>query len=292
MTAAQNAPRAGFGDLLSAMAEGLQWRLLLAWLVAMLLPVAVVAWPLARQLGGLLDHSVRASAWARHVDPLMFGDVGTALAGHAGWLGGVLVLSVLLMVLMTPFLDGMVVGAGRVGRPLGFIALWQNGVLEYGRMFRALLWSLVPYGVVALVAGIGSHVASQHAESAVLQAQADAWASGVHWVVLVVFVLAQAVAESMRAAFIADVSLKSATRALGRGFMQMVRRPLRTLAFYLVVTLIGLAVAGALGVLRIRTTAVGADLWLALLLGQAIVLVMAWMRAARLFALARLAPRG
>lgn len=291
MTARHDLPRVGLGDFLAALARGLQWRLLLIWLVAMLLPVAIVAWPLARALGALLDHAVLAETWARHVDPLMFGDVGVALVGHGAWLGGAAVLATLVMVFLTPFLDGMIVGSGRAGRTLGFAGLLQNGWVEYGRMFRTLLWSLAPYAGVALVAGVGMHLARQHAESAVLQAQADAWAAGARWAVLVAFVLAQAIVESMRAAFVADTGLRSATRAFGRGFLQLVRRPFATLVFYLVVTAIGLGVAAALGVVRIRTAAVGSDLWLALALGQLIVLAMAWMRASRLFALAKLAPR-
>ncbi|HEX8777830.1 MAG TPA: hypothetical protein VF738_06895 [Rhodanobacter sp.] len=286
------APRAGFGALFSAMGAALQWRLLLLWLLLMLLPATVVALPLWRTLGGLLDHSVHAGAWARQFDPLMFGDTLGALSGHTAWLGGAALLALLLTLLMAPFLDGMAVGSGRAARTLGFGALLQNGWLEYGRMFRVMLWALLPYAVVAAVAAAGTHVAEQHAGRAVLESQADAWSHGVHGVLLAVFVLAQAIVESARAAFVADTGLRSATRAFGRGFMQLLRRPLKTLLFYLVVSVLGLAIAAVLGIARIHTTAVDGGFWLAVLLGQWIVLVLAWMRVARLFALARLArPR-
>jgi hypothetical protein len=71
--------------------------------------------------------------------------------------------------------------------------------------------------------------------------------------------------------------------------MQLLRRPLKTLLFYLVVSVLGLAIASAFGIARIHTTAVDGGFWLAILLGQLIVLVLAWMRVARLYALARLA---
>lgn len=289
MMASTTYPRARLGALFSAMGGAVQWRLLLLWLLAMLLPATVVAWPLWRTLGGMLDHSVHAGAWAQHFDPLMFGDVAESMAGHAGWLGGAALLAVVLTVLITPFLDGMAVGSGRAARSLGFGALLQSGWVEYGRMFRVLLWSLLPYAVVFAVAGAGNHLAEKHAGQAVLQAQADTWADGAHWALLAAFVLAQAIVEACRAAFIADTNLRSATRAFGRGFMQLLRRPLSTLLFYLVVSVLGLAIAGALGMARIHTTAVGGGFWLALLLGQLIVLVLAWMHVARLFALARLA---
>lgn len=290
MMARTTAPRAGFGALFSAMAAAVQWRLLLLWLLLMLLPATVVALPLWRALADLLDHSVHADAWARQFDPLMFGDAAFALGGHAAWLGGAALLGLVLTLLLSPFLDGMAVGSGRAGRSLGFGQLLQNGWIEYGRMFRVMLWSLLPYAVVVLVAGAASHMADRHADQAVLEAQADAWQHGSRWVLLVVFVLAQAIVESTRAAFIADTGLRSATRALGRGMLQLLRRPLKTLLFYLLVSLAGLAIAGALGIARIHTTAVDGGFWLALLLSQLIVVALGWMRIARLFALAQLAP--
>lgn len=290
MMARTTAPRAGFGALFSAMAAAAQWRLLLLWLLLMLLPATVVALPLWRTLAGLLDHSVHADAWARHFDPLMFGDAMFALGGHTAWLGGAALLGVSLALLLSPFLDGMVVGSGRAGRRLDFGALLLSGWIEYGRMFRVMLWSLLPYAAVVLVAGAGSHLADKHADQSTLEAQADAWQHGARWALLVAFVLMQAIVESTRAAFIADTGLRSATRAFGRGIRQLLRRPLKTLLFYLVVSLLGLAIAGVLGMARIHTTAVDGGFWLALLLGQLIVLALAWMRIARLFALARLMP--
>ncbi len=289
MMASTTYPRAGIGALFAAMGNALQWRLLLLWLLVMLLPATVVALPLWRSLAALLDHSVHADAWARHFDPLMFSGMSAAMTGHVAWLGGAATLALLLTLLLSPFLDGMAVGSGRAARTLGFGALLQNGWIEYGRMFRVMLWSLAPYAVVAIVAGIGTHLADRHAEQAVLEAQADAWTHGARWVLLAAFVLAQAIVESTRAAFIADPGLRSATRALGRGFLQLLRRPLKTLLFYLVVSVLGLAIAAAFGIARIHVTAVDGGFWLALLLSQLIVLVLGWMRIARLFALARLA---
>lgn len=289
MMARTTVPRAGFGALFSAMGAALQWRLLLLWLLLMLLPATVVALPLWRSLAALLDHSVHAGAWARQFDPLMFGDALFAMAGHTAWLGGAALLGLLLTLLLSPFLDGMAVGSGRAARSLGLAALLQNGWVEYGRMFRVMLWSLLPYAVVIAVAGAGMHVAERRADQAVLQAQADAWSHAAQWMLLAVFVLAQAIVESTRAAFIADPGLRSATRAFGRGFLQLLRRPLKTLLFYLAASVLGLAIAGAFGIARIHVTAVDGGFWLALLLSQAIVAVLAWMRIARLFALARLA---
>lgn len=281
---------AGLGTMFSTMMAAVQWRLLLLWLLIMLIPATIVALPLRNMLGGLLDNSVHAPEWAQHFNATMFGDVIFGLADNMQWLGTATTLALLLTLLLSPFINGMIVGSGRAGRALGFAALLQSGFVEYGRMFRVMLWSLLPYAVVVGIASMGMHMASKHAERAVLESQADTYQSIAHWVLLIVFVLAQLIVESARAAFIADTGLRSATRALGRGFRQVCRRPLWTVVFYLVITLIGLLLAALFGVARIHVTAYGAlGFLLALLLSQLIVLAIGWMRTARLFALAEVA---
>jgi hypothetical protein len=278
------------GALLSGMRAAVQWRLLLLWLLIMLIPTALVAFPLWTMLGGLLDNSVHSTEWAQQFNAVMFGDVITSSFNHPEWLMTGFAVALVCTLLLSPFLAGMVIGSGRAGRALGFGALLQSGMVEYGRMFRLLLWSLIPYGVVIGVHLLGAHLAGKHAEQAVLESQADRYAAIARWVLLIVLVLMQSIVESARAAFIADTSLRSATRAMWRGITQLFKQPVKTLLFYLVVTLIGLALAFAFGVLRIQVTAVGVGgVILALLLSQLIVLAAGWMRTARLFALAEVA---
>jgi hypothetical protein len=280
---------AGLGALLSTMIAAVQWRLLLLWMLIMLIPATVVALPLWKMLGGVLDTSVHSVEWAQHFNDLMFTDVIASFFDHPQWFGATALLGLLLTLLLSPFLDGMIVGSGRAGRRLGFGALLQNGLIEYGRMFRVMLWSVLLYGVFAMVFGAASHMVDKHAETAVLESQVDTYHSIAHWVLLVVFVLVQSIVESTRSAFIADTSLRSATRALGRGFRQLLKRPLRTLLFYIVVSLIGLLVASVFAVARIHVTAFGAGFLIALVLSQLMVIAIGWMRTARLFALAEVA---
>ncbi|WP_233841312.1 hypothetical protein [Dyella sp. 2HG41-7] len=281
---------ASFGSVFSSMRAAIQWRLLLLWLLIMLIPATIVALPFWRMLAGLLDTSVHATEWAQHFNDLMFSDVIDSFADHPQWLGTTMAIGQATTLLLSPFLAGMIVGSGRAGRVLGFGPLLQNGFVEYGRMFRLKLWALLPYALVLVVAIGGSHMVDKSAEKAVLESQVDHAMSVVHWVLLIVFVLVQSIVESARAAFIADTSLRSATRALGRGFKQLFRQPVKTLLFYLIVTVVGLAVAFVFGFWRIRVTPVGAfDFLLALILSQLIVLAIGWMRTARLFALAEVA---
>ncbi|KRE88412.1 hypothetical protein ASG87_07320 [Frateuria sp. Soil773] len=283
----KNARRVDVGAVIRAPVAALQWRLLLLWLVFLLLPTAVVALPLWRILAGLLDHSVHAAAWAQRFDGLLFGDVIGALGEQGAGLRGSALLGLLLAVLMGPFLAGMAVAAGRAGRTLGLGQLLQSGVIEYGRMFRVMLWSLLPYAIAFGGAALAFGVADKRDGQAVLESQAELYRDVAQWVLVVLFVLAHAVVESARAAFIADAGLRSATRALGRGFVQLLRRPASTLLSYLVIGAVGYAIALAFGLGRLHTTAFGlGGFLLALLLAQLAVLAVGWTRIARLFALA------
>ena len=282
--------RVDLGAAARAPLAAMQWRLLLLWVLALLLPTAVVGLPLWRTLSGLLDHSVHAQAWATQFSALMFGDTVAALSDSADWFRGAAMLGLLLTVLLSPFLNGMVIGSGRAGRVLGFGQLLQCGILEYGRMFRLMLWSILPYAVMAALIGIVFHAVDRVDGKAVLESQVDSASHIAIGAAVLLFVLAQAIVESGRAAFIADNGLRSATRALGRGFMQLLRRPFSTLLCYLLISLIGYAIALALGVGRVHTPAIGVGgLVLAVLLAQLVVLVLGWVRVARVFALAEVA---
>jgi hypothetical protein len=282
--------RVDLGAVLRAPLAAMQWRLLLLWTLLLLLPTAVVSLPLWRSLSGLLDHSVHAPAWAAQFSPLMFGDTLSALRDGSGWLGGVAILSLLLTLLLSPFLNGMLVGGGRANRTLGFCHLLQCGIVEYGRMFRLMLWSVVPYAAVAALAGVALHMADGVGDKAVLQSQADRASHLALFVAGVLFVLAQAMVESGRAPFTADGNPRSATHPSGRGFMQLLRRPFSTLLSYVLISVVGYAVALALGVGRLHTPALGVGgLVLALLLAQLVVLVLGWVRVARVYALAEVA---
>ena len=282
--------RVDVGALVAAPFSAMQWRLLLLWVLLLLLPTAVVALPLWRSLGELLDHSVRVPEWAQSFHAMMFGDVAMQLGRHGGGLGGAALAGLLLAAQLLPLLHGMVVAAGRAGRALGFGHLLQSGLIEYGRMFRLMLWSLLPYAVMLALAALAMKTAGERARTDVLQAQADAATHLAQGIAVLLFVLAQAIVESSRAAFVADVGLRSATRAFGRGVMQLLRRPLSTLLSYLVISAIGLGLALALGVWRAHVPALGAGGFvLALLMTQLAVAATGWMHAARVFTLARVA---
>jgi len=285
----KNSRRVSLGAVFGAPLAALQWRLLLLWTLLLLLPTAVASLPLLRALSQLLDHSVHADEWARHFDALMFGDTVRGVINSGGAVQGGFVAGALLTVLLAPLLNGMVVGAGRAGRALGFSHLLQSGVVEYGRMFRLMLWTVLPYAAAIWAVKWSMDLLDDKTEAAVLEAQAQ---SATHWLLalaVLCVVLAQVIAESGRAAFIADVGLRSASKAIWRGFLQLVRRPFSSVLAYVVVTVIGFGIAFALGVARAHVTAVGLGVLLGFLLMQVTVAAIAWTRVARLFALAEVA---
>jgi hypothetical protein len=281
--------RSAFAAIGSGAVGGLQWRLFLLWILISLLPTLVVALPLWSTLDELLGHSVHAEAWAKHFDGLMFGDVSIALGRDNPWLGMAFLAGVLLTLAISPFLTGMAVAGGRAGRALGFSGLLQGGAAEYGRMLRLLLLALIPYVLFGLVAKAASSFADDKTDAALLPATADMYSYGALAVALLFFVIAQAVVESARAQFIADIGLRSAFRALGRGFMQFVRRPFATVMVYLAITLVGTTLVVLIAAWRGNSTAAGSGLFAAFLIVQLGVVVIAWMRTARLLALAGIA---
>lgn len=286
----KNKKRVGWGAFPAALWSALQWKLLLLWVVCMALPTAIAALPLGRALGHLLDHSVHAGALAARFDGLLMGDALMSVFKHGAALGASRNTALLVTLLLSPFLTGMVVTAVRGARHPGLGQLMHGGLAQYWRMLRLMLWGLIPFAIAAGAGAALFHAASTHAAGAVLQSEADRGYLGAKIVLGVLLVLAHAIMESARAQVAADEGLRSATRAFGRGIAMLVRRPLATLGLYLGTSIIGYVLVALVGMVRIRTVAVGMPgLILAVLLAQLIVVILAWQRTARIDALARLA---
>ncbi len=275
---------------LRSLGTATQWRLLLLWVGLLLIPTIVASLPLWRTLASLLDHSVHAQAWANHFDGVAFGDTLFALPEATPALGAAVLVSVLLALLLSPFLNGMAVGSALSGRRLGFGHLLQCGVVEYPRMFRLLLWALPLYALAAAVAATAGVLADKFAARAVLESSADSVGDWATVAMVVAFVVVQVVMDASRAAFMADPALRSSTRAFGRGWRLLLRRPLSTLGWFLGVSVIGYGVAMVLGVVRIAVDGGSVGAWLAgIVLVQVVALALAWAHVARLYALCNVA---
>lgn len=282
--------RGGLGAAVLGLKSALQWRLWLLWILATLLPTLLVALPLWRSLESVFGASLHGEdiASGRNL-PLLFQGL-VEMGDHLAWIPGGLGAGTALMLLLSPWLTGMVVASMRAGRTLGFGELLRGGLSEYGRLLRMLLWSALPLGA-ALLAGSGAMAAfGSGAEDAVLASEAEAAARNGMIVASVLFVLAHASVEAGRGWLGADMALRSVIRAWWRGLKLLLRRPLATLLVYLVASVAGYGLALLFAWLRLRVDGVAPGAAIAgFLAAQGIVAMLAFGRIARLYGLGALA---
>jgi len=279
--------RHGMRPLLNAMRAALQWRLMLWWALLLLLPTLAASLPVWQMLAANLDNSVYAPQLAERLDMLAIADLMGAVRdrfGIAMSAGGIVALA--LTLLLSPLLAGMSIHAARATRRPGFIDLLAGGAQEYARMFRMMVWSVIPLVIVGVVAGIAFKVAGKSAESAILETDADRASRIALVATAVVFVLVHATLDAGRALLANERRRRSAIVAWWGGVRLMLRRPLSLLGVYVLVTGLGLLLAALLAVARIHVPALGGGGTVgAVLLTQLAVLVLGWMRSARLFAM-------
>ena len=282
--------RGGLGAAFAALKSALQWRLLLLWILATLVPTLLVATPMWGALDGLFGHSVHAAQIAAGKDVSLLMQ-GIAKAGaQFGWLVPVLGSSALLMLLVAPWLTGMVVASLRAGRRLGFGELVHGGLAEYWRMLRMMLWSLIPIGLALAIGGGVMGAMTKGADHAILESDADAARRNAMIVAVVVFVLLHATVEAARGWLGADRNLRSVVKAWWRGVKLLVRRPVATLLVYVVASVVGYGFALLFALWRVHADGTGTGAFiLSFLLAQAIVAMVAWARIARVAGMATLA---
>ena len=232
----------------------------------------------------MLDHSLLAPQQVDGVEPAVFIEVlmGMAQRGPAATSG---TCAVLVLLLLLAWLTGIAMTAARSSQRLGFGALLKGGLTDYGPMARLWLWALVPLGLAGAVGAGVLYLVKQQAVTMTLEADAAHLRQAALAFSALLLLLALATLDAARAQWLIEPRRRSVIGAWWRGARLLVRRPGRIL-LYLLLTGFGLMVAAVLGWLRIQLPPVsGLSFALALLLGQALTLVLAWMRCARLFAL-------
>lgn len=279
--------RNGLRPLAGAMRAAMQWRLLLWWAVLLLLPTLAASLPMWQMLGANLDHSTHAAELAQRLDMLAIADLMTnARERFLPAIGGGGMVALALTLLLSPLLAGMTIYAARAPKRPGFIDLLAGGAHEYARMFRMLVWSVVPLAIAGVLAGVAFKVAGKTAETAILESDADRAAHLALAVSVVVFALVHATVDAGRALLANERRRRSAIVAWWGGVKLMFRRPLSLLGVYVAVTGVGLLLAALLAWARLHVPALGAGGTAgAFLLTQLAVLVLGWMRSARLFAM-------
>ena len=273
-------------NLKHAARAALQWRLLLIWLAAVLLPALLLALPVWSSLSEVLNHSVRAPELARALTLIDVADVMGEIRRNAVALQAGALAALVLTLLLSPFLTGVITTAGRAQETARLRELFAGGVAEYPRMLRMLLWGIVPLGVALAVGGALSEAAEKHALTVTLASEASHWSTAANIVTVVLFLLANLTLDAGRAQLAIDRRRTSAVKAWWWGVKLLLRRPGAMLGGYTVLTVGGLLLAALLAVARLQVAGSNALLLLAgFALAQLIALAVAWMRTARLLAL-------
>jgi hypothetical protein len=270
----------------NASRAALQWRLLLIWLGAMLLPMLLMALPLWVLLSADLDRSVHAAALAQQLDMVAVADLMSDLRRNGSAVHGGGIAALAFALLFSPFLTGVAVTAARAQETARLRELFAGGLAEYPRMFRMLLWGLLLLGALGAMGDQLIELAGKHAEKAILASDERPYKLAVIALLVLLFVLVNATLDAGRADLAIDRRRTSAVKAWWRGAKLLWQRPGAVLGIYAMLTMAGLLAAAVLGVARLNIAGSNAGLLIAaFLLTQLIALVLAWMRAARLFAL-------
>lgn len=286
---ANPAEPAVIGILRRSARAALQWRVLLLWVLAVLIPTVLTAVPIWRFLASQLDHTVQAAEWARHPDLVMFvdliGEIRPAVVALAG--GGA--ASLLLFLILMPFLNSMMVGAARTRGVLGLGELLHAGFKDYGPMLRLAILSVLPLGLAMGVGGGLSQAVAHYGEHAIEESQVD----HASWAMLAVFGLvfsfASATVDAGRARLAYDPFRRSAIKAWWRGLRLLLAQPLRGLGLYLGIMIPSILLAALLGELRIRIPGASTGGFLAgALVVQLIAALFGWTHFARLIAMLEL----
>lgn len=273
-----------------ALRDALVWRILLLWTLTLLLPTAIAALPLWRELGSLLDHSPRALDFAHRFDMLVFQDLAVGLSRAEPALMGAGGLGTATALVLSPWLTGLMMGAANRERSARAGTLVQNGIAWYGRALRIWLVSLLPLIALGILGSMLLKTADDYGERAILESRAVGMSRAVTALIAIVFVLVHAVVELARAELVADPELRSAFRALARGALRAAQHPLAVLSFYLATTVASLLAAAILLLARIHIGGGSAfGLSGGFLVTQLAVACIGWGKLGRLFALTALA---
>jgi hypothetical protein len=283
-------PAVGVGTIGRSAWSASQWRLLLLWMAVLWLPTLVIAWPISAALGEQLDRSLLAGSLAQGFDTSTFGDLLFALAPGEAAIRGAVLASAILALLCSPLLTGMAITVIRGGDAPSAAAILQGGVAEYWKMLRMLLLALVLLAVAVMIGSLFIASADKRAERAITPADYEGYASWMRYAAIAVAALIHATIEAGRAQLAADPTRRSVVRAWGRGVVQLLRRPLPTLGFYILFSAVGYVLVAGLARWRISLSGTGAGGFaVAFFVTQLITIASAWMRTARLHALTEVA---
>ena len=272
------------------MRRALDFRLLLFWLAASMLPTLLVALPLAGILSEALNFSAYADALGQRLDLAALSVLGNAYQRSEVAIQTNVTLAWFCTLLLAPMLTAMAAAIFMASEKLATRTLIANALMHYSRWFwlhlSAFVLYLLGFGIAAVVAFSAEIQVEEYVD-------AHSFANMQTFCRLLAFLIALMThffVEIARAEYVLDASLRfppsAFLRALARG--QMLRR----VAGYLLVC--GIGIGALLILLLLRQRLSGASLVAMLctvILAQGSVAALAWMRNARIFVLSALAQQ-
>ncbi len=269
------------------MRRALDFRLLLSWLAASMVPTLLVALPLAGILSEVLDFSAYADALAQHLGLDALSALGNAYQRSELAIQTNVTLAWVCTLLFAPLLTAMAAAVFAATEQLASRTLIVNALMHYGRWFwlhlSAFVMYLLGFGIAAAVA-VSAEI---RVEEYVDANSFDSLQTFSRLLALLIALMTHFFVEIARAEYVLDAGLRfppgAFVRALARGHW------LRRMAGYLVISSIGISVLLLLLLLRQHLS--GASLAAMLctaILAQCSVAALAWMRTARIFVLSAL----
>lgn len=280
----------GFSSMIRAARAAFQWRLLLLWAAWLLIPTLVLVTPAWQALGTAFDHSVNAASLARELDLTAIVDLMYVNGRNGESFSNAGIIAIVLTLLISPLLSGMAATASRAESILGCRDLTAGGLREYPRMLRMMVTAIIPLGIAAALAGGISDAVGKMEGEAVLSTDAETIGRLGMLAIGLLLVLAHATVDAGRAALTIERRRTSAFKAWWDGCKMLVKRPFATLGAYLLISVVGLVLAALLTWLRIQMPFMGMASFIGgIALMLLVVMVIGWMRSARLFAMVQLA---
>lgn len=271
---------------------GRQWRLLLSWMLVICAVWLLALLPLWSALASQLNRSVLSDRLLAQFDVAVFAEALSGI-GHAGYSPGAHLGAALVLLVLLPWLSGLLQSAARVhvGRStLG--GLWLGGWREYATMARLWLLQALLLGAVLAAGGGIHHAIEQQAEEQLLATDSDWMRHALLATSAMLLLLIQVSMDATRAQLVAEPQRRSVFKAWAAACVGLWRRPSR-IVLCLALSLLGALIAAALGWLRLQLLPVStAGVLGSLLLSLALCTALVWTRCARVFALVWLDRQG
>ncbi len=240
------------------------------------LPAALVAGALVRRR---FATSLDGEAFARGVEPLLFGQFVRAESDSLRLLLPVLLASAVLWLVLSTYLSGAILSAAASSERLTTAQLFANGALVFGRLMRLLGFALVFVTLVGGGAALGLFkLGAWLVEDWVSETGALTINLAALVLVLLVVAWASAAVDLMKIEMVLGGEAR-AYRALARGLRRALKRPFALLAVFVPFALTSLLFTVATSLIDVHLSRDG---WLAILLGvvvqQATVFARAFVR--------------